>query len=138
MKLIVLVLALFMESKSFCQTNIWQETSNWRIYNIKSKESFNYSLDTLSHFKNIRLNDDSMKVFLSNVSPIPIERIPVWMGFYIASCQTKNGTNLKLEISTYGGFFYNEKDKKYYELSPEMRIGWLNYFAESEVALQSL
>jgi hypothetical protein len=127
-------LLFFRESHS--QGINWAESKNWRLYNILDNSAFGYPLDSLVNYSSRLLNKDSMQTFLSNVSIISIEKTPLWMGFYVASCELKNGTSRKIEISTYGGFFYDELEKKYYQLPLEIRKDWLDYLAESEAALQ--
>jgi hypothetical protein len=127
---ILLTSFLFIRNAN-CQNVNWAETSNWKLYKIHEKRAFSYSIDTLINFKFALLNNDSMRIFLSNVSIIPYEKTPLWMGFYVASCQLNDGTIKKIEIGTYGGFFYDEKEKKYYQLPLEIRKEWLDYLADS-------
>ncbi len=127
---------LFIQESSSQSIN-WAESKNWKLYDVHDESAFNYTLDTLRKFRNRSLNKDSMQTFVSNVTIIPIERIPVWMGFYVATCEFKSGAIRKIEISVYGGFFYDEKEKKYYQLPLEISKDWLDYMAESAAALQS-
>ena len=68
-----------------------------------------------------------MQVFLKHVSEIPAKRIPVWMGSYVSTCRLTDGTCLKIEISQYGRFFYEEREKRYYQLDEEMQDHWQSY-----------
>jgi hypothetical protein len=108
----------------------WVTTKDWKLYNIQAKRAFDWSFDTLRHFKCVTLNEDTMREFLNTVSPLPPERSPVWMGYYVASCRLSNGDYLKLEVSQYGGFFFEQRENRYYELSLPKRKDWLNFFAE--------
>lgn len=105
----------------------WAETKDWKIYYVQSKEAFSYPLDTLKTFKSIVLNQDSMQVFLKQVSEIPAKRTPVWMGYYVSTCKLTDGSYLKVEISQYGRFFYEEKGKRYYQLDEGVQDNWLSY-----------
>lgn len=105
----------------------WADTKEWKIYYLESKDAFSYTLDTLKTFKSIDLNQDSMQIFLKHVTEIPAERTPVWMGYYVTSCRLPNGTYLKVEISQYGRFFYEEKERRYYQLEDAMQDNWLSY-----------
>ncbi len=125
--LILLVKAQFLYSQNID----WNRTYNWRLYKINSRLGFGYSLDTLHNFKSIMLNNDTVQNYLQSVSVIPLEKTPVWMGAYIASCQLSDGTVRKIEIGKYGGFFFDEIEKKYYELPLTIRKEWLNYLSDT-------
>jgi hypothetical protein len=121
---------------SFGQQTDWRKTTNWTLYNIQGRNGWQIPADSLFFFSHKSLNNDTMQRFLAHTSPIISADAPVWMGTHFASC-TFNNKMHKLEISTYGGFFYDETDKKYYELSAALRNGWLEYLAESGAVLQS-
>jgi hypothetical protein len=114
----------------------WSDTKDWRLYYIYSKGSFAYSVDTLKYFKYINLNQDSMQLFLHEVTEIPKERTPLWMGYYIASCRLSDGTLVKIEISQYGRFFYEEKERRYYQLKEDIGQDWLSYLTRSWIMLE--
>ena len=114
----------------------WKKTKDWRLYYVRSKEAFTYSLDTLKAFKFISLPQDSMISFLKAVTQIPEEKNPVWMGAYVATCQLEDGTSIKIEISQYGGFFYVEKERRYYELAEDVRNNWLSFFTSKWLQLE--
>ena len=105
----------------------WTTTKNWKIYYVRSRGGFNYSIDTLQYIKSVSLNDDSMKNFLQSAAEIPVDRTPVFMGYYVASCQLPNGKAIKVEISQHGRFFYEEKEKRYYQLAESIQSDWLDY-----------
>jgi hypothetical protein len=114
----------------------WADTKDWRLYYVQSKGAFAYPIDTLKAFKSVDLNQDSMKMFLQAVTEIPTERIPVWMGYYVATCKLPNGTSIKIEISQYGRFFYEEKEKRYYQLNEEVQDNWLSYLTSKWLQLE--
>ena len=115
---------------------IWENTKNWKLYNIRAKGGFSYSSDTLKYFKHVSLNGDTMKVFLHSVTEIPLDKTPVWMGYYISSCQLEDGTMIKIEISQYGGFFYDDREKQYYQLTMSKRQEWLKYLSSRAIELE--
>lgn len=117
---------------------IWADTKGWRLYKVPPKGAFAYSIDTLQLFKYTNLNQDSMKNFLREVSEIPAERRPVWMGYYVSTCQLPDGSLLKIEISQYGRFFYAEKDRKYYQLKEEVGLDWLSYLTKKWLELEDV
>ncbi len=114
----------------------WADTKEWKIYYIPSKEAFSYPLDTLKTFRSISLSQDSMEVFLTHATEIPVERTPVWMGYYVSTCRLPNGTYLKVEISQYGRFFYEERENRYYQLNEGVQDNWLSYLNEKWVQLE--
>ena len=107
----------------------WAATTNWKLYDIKAKSAFGWPVDTLQHIKYIALNEDTMRVFLRTTTPLPLNRRPVWMGYYVASCRLPDGKSLKIEVSQYGGFFYEQSQSRYYEVGLPLRRNWLNFFA---------
>jgi hypothetical protein len=113
----------------------WNKATDWKIYNIYNQRAFDYPIDTLSNFPSYRLKTDSMQDLLSAVVLVKKEIEPVWMGYYIASCRLPDGTLRKIEISNYGGFFYDEKEKLYYQLPLERRKDWLNYLSDCGATL---
>ena len=115
----------------------WADTKEWRLYYIHSKRGFAFPIDTLRNFKSVSLNEDSMKTFLQTVTNIPVERTPVWMGYYVSSCRLPDGTPIKIEISQYGRFFYEEKEKTYYQLTEQMQGEWLSYLTTKWKSLES-
>jgi len=137
MKLFLIIILIFLGNRIFSQEINWKETRNWRLYDIRDKKAYNYPIDSLSNFKSTSLNNDRMLAYLSNVSLIPVERTPLWMGVYVTTCQLKEGRIKKIEISTYGGFFYDVKEKKYYELPLDIRKNWLNYLSDCSAILES-
>lgn len=50
------------------------------------------------------------------------------MGAYVTSCIVDHKMR-KIDISSYGGFFYDETDKKYYGIQQQMQKEWLDYLA---------
>jgi hypothetical protein len=114
----------------------WKKTKDWRLYYIRSKKGFLFSSDTLKNFKSVRMDQDSMKLFIATATEIPADRTPVWMGYYIASCRLPNDTLIKIEISQYGRFFYSDVEKRYYQLSDEMQDSWLAYLTAKWLVLE--
>src|ERR1700733_10657584 len=104
----------------------WSKTKNWKIYQGEGQQVFKYSIDTLKSLKSQTLNQDSVQLFLQQATLIPLERTPVWMGSYVGSYESSNGKIYKVEISTYGGFFYDESTEKYYTIPRGLSAQWRN------------
>jgi hypothetical protein len=115
----------------------WSQTTHWRIYNIHNKKDFGFSIDTLSHFNSVELSDDSMHSFLQRVTQLKDVQMPIWMGHFVATCMLKDGSARKVELSTYGGFFYDDKTKNYYEVPEEVRSQWHSYLSDSKASIPS-
>src|SRR5262245_1109095 len=108
------------------QTN-WSTCSNWKIYDIKDKKAFVYSTDTLKHFKAKALDSASIAYFLSDVDLWPVEQTSLWMGYHVLSCTDDLKMPRKIEVSYYGGFFYDDKNKRYYQVQEFKKSEWLEF-----------
>jgi len=106
----------------------WNSTSDWKVYKIRGRALFSYPADTLKNFKSYSLNRDSILGYIQAAKTISKDSTPLWMGEYVASC-TKDGKVLKLEISTYGGFFYCESDRRYYKVPDALKKEWMDYIS---------
>jgi len=107
----------------------WEQTKEWRLYYTQSKDAFSLPFDSLKALKSISLNQDSVKTFLKDVIEIPTERAPVWMGYYVCSCKLSNGKSIKIEISQYGRFFFEEGEQHYYQLNRDVQDSWQYYLS---------
>jgi hypothetical protein len=112
------------------QKTDWKSGRNWRLYSIRESEAFNYTLDTLKNFQSIPLDQDTMTGFLTEVEQWPKEKYSLWSGLYVVTCELPNADVRKIEISVYGGFFYDDRSKTYYQLPREIRTAWLEYLSD--------
>jgi hypothetical protein len=103
----------------------WQKATNWTIYNIQGKNIWKLPLDSLDLYIHQSLNVDTMKTYLAKVSAISPHGA-AWMGAYVTTCILDNKKR-KVDISTYGGFFYDELQKKYFQIPVDLQKGWLDY-----------
>lgn len=129
------LLPLLLSKVALCQSVDWKSANHWQLYSIHIHGALNYSVDSLKRFKNVDLRSDSMQSFLRNVEPLSDENTPLWMGYYVTTCQFQDGTVRKVIISSYGGFFYDERSKKYYVLPIDIRTQWLNYISEKYTSI---
>jgi hypothetical protein len=125
MKIVLLAFTVLSFTHSQSPIN-WQQTSHWRLYNIKDAVQFSISADSLSFFKNYQLQSDSMANFLHGIEPLHIEESPVWMGGVVATC-LYDGKIRKILISSYGGFFYDQVSGTFFQLPLQKKEDWLNY-----------
>jgi hypothetical protein len=126
--LLPLPLAFSFITISSTQVPPWQQASQWTIYNVRGAKFYKISLDSLDKYHNRPLNDDSMRTFLSQSSALPSDKPLVWMGAFVTSCIIDHQRR-KIDISSYGGFFFDETDKKFYTIPQEIQKDWLNYLA---------
>lgn len=108
----------------------WRSAKNWRLYNIRESAAFGYNVDTMKNFKSVALDLDTMIGFLSEVEQWPKDKYSLWSGLYVATCELPNADIRKIEISVYGGFFYDDRTKTYYQLPRGVRNAWLEYLSE--------
>ena len=138
MKYLFLFISIFFLTKCFSQNIDWKIAKNWKLYDIRNGSAFNYSIDTLKHFKSIHLDLDTMHIFLSDVVEWPRNKSSLWMGLYVATCELPGKEVRKIEISVYGGFFYDDLTKTYYQLPLAVRNSWLDYFSDNSRRLSLL
>lgn len=133
---LALLMGILFASICRSQQPAWQQSAQWTIYNVHGAKFYKIAADSLDHYTSRPLNDDSMRIFLSHSSIIPSDKAPVWMGAYVTSC-TIDHKKRKIDISTYGGFFFDETEKKFYSVSENIQKDWLNYLAGCAGALSS-
>ena len=109
----------------------WKHVRNWKLYDIHNQAGMRYPLDTLQHFKSLYLNKDTMQTFCDNIIAWPKEEYSMWMGLYVATCETEDQKVRKIVISTYGGFFYDPEARRYYQVPAEMTKQWLEFLNDS-------
>ena len=129
MKTIVIIITLMVLFIGPAQVE-WNKTSDWQLYQIRGHGVFNYSIDTLKIFKSIPLDADSMKSYLNNAQIMKHDGSVAWMGGYVTTCKLE-GVTRKIEISNYGGFFYDEITKEFYQVQDEKANAWSAYLHHS-------
>lgn len=132
--LLILLMAILIFSICRSQQPAWQQSANWTLYNIRGAKFYKIATNSLDSYVSRSLNDDSMRIFLSYSSATPSDKAPVWMGAYVTSCIIDHKKR-KIDISSYGGFFFDESEKRYYSLPQELQKDWLNYLAKSAGAI---
>jgi len=122
---------LFVTLHTHAQAPEWSRTKNWKLYAGESQQVFSYPVDTLKNLRYRPLDQDSLQHFIDKAFVLSTDRTPTWMGSYLASYESPNGKTNKVEISIYGGFFYDQSSGKHYQLPRELTNGWLNYIVEN-------
>jgi hypothetical protein len=133
---LILLLAISFVSICRAQQPDWQQSSQWTLYNVRGAKFYKIAADSLDRYANRPLNDDSMHIFLSHSFALPSDKAPAWMGAFVTSC-TLDHKKRKIDISSYGGFFFDETEKKFYSVPENIQRDWLNYLAGSAGALSS-
>ena len=111
----------------------WKNAKDWRIYKMPSYIGLRVSLDSLPAYKYKSLDIDRMSIFLKNLQEIKNIN-PVWTGLYVASCELDNKKR-KLLFSRYGGFFFDESSKSYYQIPENLRQEWIDFLNESSKSI---
>jgi hypothetical protein len=129
-RLLSLLLVLSLSSPFTARTQVsqWQRSSHWTLYNVGGAKFYSISVDSLKTYNSRPLSDDTIHDFLAHVFLPPSDKPPVWMGAYVATCII-DGHKRKIDISSYGGFFFDEAEKKYYSVSERDQKDWLDYLA---------
>jgi hypothetical protein len=128
MKFLIVSGILLSATVASCQLH-WDKANDWTLYRYQGHRLFKIPLDSLNRYGSIVLNQDSMAVFLASVQTLRPKGPVAWMGGYIATCKL-NGAVRKVELSNYGGFFYDEKTKAYYQIPAVKSEDWLSYIQE--------
>ena len=133
MKSILTTGILFSVLMASCQVH-WEQASKWKIYSYQGYRLLRLPVDSLEQFKTLDLNQDSMAAFVLSAKPFEGKTPLIWMGGYIATCNL-NGTVRKIDLSSYGGYFYDEKTSSYYQMPEEKIDAWLSFLKNSYMTL---
>jgi len=104
----------------------WKETTDWKIYNPGRLNIFTVPIDSLVYLRSRNLPTDSVRQFLDSVKALPSSVRPAWMGGFLAT-YIFHGDLRKIEVSSYGGFFYDQRSKIYFQLPAEKKDEWFSY-----------
>lgn len=115
-----------MHFRGYGQAVDWGKTGHWKLYDVKGQKPFAVKVDSLAAYSSAQLNDDSVHWYLQFAKQWPKEKTSVWMGAFVASYEL-DGVIHKVEISMYGGFFYDETEKRYYQLEELVKQRWMEW-----------
>lgn len=132
MKLHLLVVLLLVGLTS-CGQIKWDASSDWTIYQTEG-DPFKVSIDSLRSLDCLHLSMDTVKTYLEAVEHFNPKSWVSWMGGYIASCKI-DGIVRKIELSNYGGFFYDEKTHTFYKVSEDQIESWNDFIQNSYLML---
>jgi hypothetical protein len=125
MKHLQIILAVF--SSIFCnaQSN-WKITSDWKIYSVADRLIFKVPVDSLLNIKHRQLDNDSIQHYLAVATRMKDSVQPIWMGGFLLSYQYE-GQAYEIQLSVYGGFFFDHRLNYYYEVPKSISIHLLTY-----------
>jgi hypothetical protein len=130
----ILITCLFLSTlMAACQVH-WSQTADWKMYSYQGYLVLRLPVDSLNQYKTLQLNQDSITRYVTSAKPLDSKTPLVWMGGYIATC-TLNGTVRKVDLSSYGGYFYDEKTNSYYQMPTEQIDAWLSFLKSSYMTL---
>lgn len=93
-------------------------------------------LDSLSKLKSYQLNLDSVKSLIGSANKISKDSTPLaWMGGVLVTC-TYQGKIRKVQISSYGGWFFDQQTKSYFEVPKDQAAEWYSYVSNCLVSIQ--
>ena len=131
MKSLLTIILAFVFQISFGQQIRWEHCSDWHLYKTADKRENAFPGDSLYKIKNVSLNADSVKYYLKSAVLWPKDKTMLWMGFFVLSCSDNAKKLHKVDISLYGGFFYDEAGQRYYEIQKEKQDAWLQYLNDN-------
>ena len=112
----------------------WQKTRHWMIYNYFNFKALSLPFDSIKGYKTVSLDDDYLRGMLAGADTMRgVTKNIMWMGLFTLSYQLDNETR-KVEVSQYGGFFYDDKSKRYYQVDKEVQDEWLSYFENLDLS----
>jgi hypothetical protein len=129
MKSIIIACLLLSAFMASCQVH-WDQASDWTLYSYQGHRLFKIPVDSLSLYDHQPMNQDSMATFVKSAKILDTKAPLVWMGGYVATCNI-SGSLRKVELSIYGGYFYDEKTSQYYQLPPEKAEAWISFLQQS-------
>ena len=133
MKLSLIVCFLLVMLLSCGQVQ-WNQSSDWTIYQSQADDIFKVPLESVNSLDSLQLNKDTLESYLLSLELIHPKAPVAWMGGYIATCKI-GSIRRKIELSNYGGFFYDEKTNAFYRVSKDKIDSWVDYLQSSYLTL---
>jgi len=111
---------------SSCGQVQWSTATNWKLYRIEGHGLFKMQIDSLRNLGSAALSQDSVGFYLTGAEKLHPKEDLVWMGGYVATCNV-GGKLKKVEISDYGGWFFEDATRTYYQIPAENSAKWNAY-----------
>jgi hypothetical protein len=123
--MLIFIMPVFYSCKG--QPPDWSNSSHWKIYKGEGMQVFDYSTKTMDTLPHVDFDNDSIQYYLKQATPIPKDHTPLWMGAWLASYESIDGKTHKVELSSYGVFFYDQASESYYAVPRELSRPWQNF-----------
>jgi hypothetical protein len=107
----------------------WSKSSNWKIYKVPGPAVFKIPIDSLRRTNSRPLQKDSLMSYLGTCTILPDSIHPLWMGGWVATYES-SGKMHKIQISAYGGFFYDQSAARYYQIPVALKDDWMTYIKQ--------
>ncbi len=127
MKALLSIVLIVLGFEAIPQNQIFGKTKSWKLYKLEGNKAFKCPADSLMFMENVLPNADTINIFLQNATAWPKDKYSLWMGSWLASFEDEKGYLHKVDISMYGGFFYDERLKLYYQVSEHEKDKWLRF-----------
>lgn len=121
-----LVLITFLSTFNATAQMDWGKSSHWRIYKVPEPMIFKIPADSLAQVNGQPLQNDSVIIYIGTSTILPDSTRPVWMGGWLASYEF-GGQIRKIEISSYGAFFYDQTSNRFYQIPIGLQDEWMTY-----------
>jgi hypothetical protein len=125
MKTFLAFIIVFSTSNAVAQVD-WGKSSHWKIYKVPEPLIFKVPIDSLAQVNSQTLQQDSMMMYIGPSTILPDSVKPIWMGGWLATYEFSSQEH-KIEISSYGAFFYDQSSNRFYQIPRELKEEWMTY-----------
>src|SRR5579863_4276764 len=125
MKTFLVLLIVFGAFNTEAQID-WGKSSHWKIYKVPEPIMFKIPIDSLPQTNSQTLRKDSILIYIGSSTILPDSIKPVWMGGWLATYEF-SGQIRKIEISSYGAFFYDQSSNRFYQIPIGLKEEWMTY-----------
>jgi hypothetical protein len=125
MKALLAFIIVFSTFNAVAQMD-WSKTSRWKIYKVPEPIMFRIPIDSLTQTKSQTLREDSILMYIGTSTILPDSIKPIWMGGWVATYEL-SGQEHKIEISSYGAFFYDQSSNRFYQIPMEIKEDWMTF-----------
>jgi hypothetical protein len=125
MKKFLAFIMLFSTLNAVAQVD-WRKSSHWKIYKVPEPIMFKIPIDSLAQTNSQTLRQDSILMYIGTSTILPDSIKPIWMGGWLATYEF-GGQIRKIEISSYGAFFYDQSSNRFYQIPIGLKEDWMTY-----------
>jgi hypothetical protein len=125
MKTFLAIIIVFSTFNAVAQLD-WSKSSHWKIYKVPEPLIFKVPVDSLPQINSQTLQQDSMMMYIGTSTILPDSIKPIWMGGWVATYEFGDQVH-KIEISSYGAFFYDQSTNRFYQIPIGLKEEWMTY-----------